>query len=993
MKKKSISKVIALVMSVCCVLTAIPIVANAWPNDEWKKEASWNGDFEVGYEGMEVYGWKVVPFTQALKLGTDTAYANNHTLKTTVENNNKVAQLNRVGGGYAAMASQAIEVTGGQGYQISLDYKTIEVTAVGEKNTAFWGINLVVQQFDANGEETWQHWTIDDKGYGQTVSSEWSSLNQILMMESDTVSAVVYIAIRGEWNSRAKVLLDNVKVQECDTNNVLNGDFENSQGAEGIDGWKLVSCGGSGEYGNQDKTDYPGYYVISKVTEENNGYMKLTPKNKTQGYVLAQSSYVTIQPKQTYTLSYDLKAMGSVEDNGGNSSFVPRVRVYYYDSNKTHISSESVKLTYEELVDWKSFVYEYTAPENAAYITVNFYMGGAWGSGTPKHYIDNVNVQFNYDEQIVNGDFEHTQNSEGVHGWKLLPCGTTGRGDQNQNQTSYPGNYVISKVTEKDNSYMQLAPKDKIKGYVVAQSSYVTIQPNQTYTLSYDLKAEGSIESNGNNNEYAPRVRVYYYDSNKAYISAENALLTYEELVDWKLFNYDYTAPANAAYITVNLYMGGTWDSGTPKHYMDNVNIVKDDCTQIFNGDFEDAQNGEGAYGWKLVAANSAGGGNGSIDATHPNYYVISKVTEEDSSYMKLAPKDKIKGYVVAQSSYVTIQPNQTYTLSYDLKAEGSIESNGNNNEYAPRVRVYYYDSNKAYISAENALLTYEELVDWKSFNYEYTAPTNAAYITVNLYMGGAWNSGTPKHYIDNVEIKSYEKPNWTEESTNYEGTGSVSSDFNANYDIVYTAIDNRKDVLKLYVTREAGCLGAVTYFSEKIPVTGNTAYQTSYELKIKGRDDSETMPGAVYVIRYLNSNGEVCKTERINTSSTSPRSNQDWTTYSKQITTPETAVTAQIGLLIGSVTKDISKNMAYYYDNIVFEKTDIIENGANYLLFEGGDIDGNIGVDVRDLAQWKQLEANKDSEEYNKDADMNKNDKYDSDDITLLMWKLLGKR
>ena len=814
MKKKSISKVIALVMSVCCVLTAIPIVANAWPNDEWKKEASWNGDFEVGYEGMEVYGWKLVPFTNSLTLGTDTSYATkNHTLKTAVENGNKVAQLNRVGGGYAAMASQAIAVTGGQGYQISLDYKTIEVTAVGTNNQAFSGINLVVQQFNQNGEETWQHWTIDEKGYGQTVSSEWSSLNQILMMESDTVSAVVYIAIRGEWNSRAKVLLDNVKVQECDTNNVLNGDFETSQDAEGIDGWKLLPCSS----------------------------------------------------------------------------------------------------------------------------------GGSGNTGTASH----------------------------------------------------PNNYVISKVTENDNSYMKLAPKNTTNGYVVAQSSYVPIQPNQTYTLSYDLKADGSDKEN-TNNDLRPKVCIYYYDINKTYLSVTKATHTYEELVTWTSFGYEYTAPENAAYITVNYYIGGFSTTGaTPEHYIDNVNIVKDDCTQIFNGDFEVDQNGAGAYGWKLVAANSAGGGNGSISATHSNNYVISKEMEEDNSYMKLAPKNTTNGYVVAQSSYVPIQPNQTYTLSYDLKADGSDKEN-TNNDLRPKVCIYYYDINKTYLSVTKATHTYEELVTWKSFSHEYTAPENAAYITVNYYIGGFSNTGaTPEHYIDNVEIKSYEKPEWTEESTNYEGTGvpnNPEDDFRENYDIVYTTKDNREGVLKLYVTKEEGCLGAVTYFSEKIPVTGNTTYMTSYDLKIEGRDDNTTLPGAVYVIRYLDSNGEVCGTERINTSSTSPISNQDWTTYSKQITTPESAVSAQIGLLIGSVTKNISKNMAYYYDNLLLEKSEILEKGANYLLFEGGDIDGNTGVDVRDLAQWKEFEANKESVEFKKDADMNKNEKYDSDDQTLLMWKLLGK-
>ena len=203
--------------------------------------------------------------------------------------------------------------------------------------------------------------------------------------------------------------------------------------------------------------------------------------------------------------------------------------------------------------------------------------------------------------------------------------------------------------------------------------------------------------------------------------------------------------------------------------------------------------------------------------------------------------------------------------------------------------------------------------------------------------------------------------------------------------------VDGRDDVVKLYVTRSSGILGAATYFSEAMPVKERITYTTSYDLKITGRDaKGENGTGAVYVIRYLDSEGQIISYDRISTSDTCPKLTQDWTSYSKEITAPTGAVSAQIGLLIGGTKMNETPDLTYYYDNIRLTESALLKEDLSFVMMQGGDATGEGVIDICDIIRIKRHQADS-SVTISESADMNKNQRYDNDDLILLRWKILN--
>lgn len=558
--------------------------------EDWTNAMPLNGDFEVGYDGMEVYGWHLVPINAFVEIDySNEAYATkNHKISTMAESNNKVVLLERVGGGYAAMASQPFKVVGGKTYEFSLDYKTTEVTSTNGTSTDFHGIRLVVQELDKNGDQiAWNKCRpIEGEGYGRQVSTDWEQISHEVTLNEKTTTAVVYIAIRGGWYMRAKVLLDNMKAQQKITNkSLLSNNFEEGQENELAD-WTLIPCGTEGQFGNQDQK-YAENYNLSLQTENDNSYMRIMPNSKTRGYALAQSSYLSVQPYQDYILSYDLKAEGNADANG-NTAFVPRVRVYYYKADKTYLSEESIKHNYEDVQNWSSFTYKFSVPNNAVYMTVNFYIGGGWDKAAPKHDIDNVNV-------IIRDS----------KGWEKETTDAVGTPrDDGTNFTQY---WDIMEANDGlgHESAWKLSVNDGQRSFggVTFYQSPIHVVGGEDYNVSFDYKLNGHLNVGDTNTAYGAAFVIRYFDAEGNQIDKQgtvsnkpHALVSglRQDTVDWLASDvYEISVPSNAVTIQYGLTIGtgvvGSQD--LLEYYFDHIVIAKTADYEIYANNVRENRN------------------------------------------------------------------------------------------------------------------------------------------------------------------------------------------------------------------------------------------------------------------------------------------------------------------------------------------------------------------------------------------------------------------
>ena len=140
----------------------------------------------------------------------------------------------------------------------------------------------------------------------------------------------------------------------------------------------------------------------------------------------------------------------------------------------------------------------------------------------------------------------------------------------------------------------------------------------------------------------------------------------------------------------------------------------------------------------------------------------------------------------------------------------------------------------------------------------------------------------------------------------------------------------------------------------------------------------------------YLDSEGQIISYDRISTSGTCPKLTQDWTSYSKEITAPTGAVSAQIGLLIGGTKMNETPDLTYYYDNIRLTESALLKEDLSFVMMQGGDATGEGVIDICDIIRIKRHQADS-SVTISESADMNKNQRYDNDDLILLRWKILN--
>lgn len=731
---------------------------------------------------------------------------------------------------------------------------------------------------------------------------------------------------------------------------VVTGFIEDFEG--GIGGWTKTSM----NYGvNSSGGDVIGFrsnggayddafataFNYTSATDSDNKVLAVTKVGA--GYTGATSVAIPVSGNTEYTVSAVFKEF-STNKTASNG---------YYDANtalvikefKTADTAITNDLTYKKIAsannstDWQTLSGSFTTADSTKYIVVYLTVGSQWNVRNTI-YFDNVSLTSLGSISVTNGDFESGKAGGDVPDWTKVAIDNNTK--KKIDQPSYINAYTVT--TEKVDGNKVLSVKKTGAGYIGIASKPVKVAAGVEYTVSFDyiLKeygvSAGETAGNANTKYLGSRLFVEEFDAAGVSLSTDGELSTlYSDHVnaiaadtEWRAARVSYTPSEGAASASFYFYSGGEYKMNSTV-YFDNLAVSElKNNKKVYNATFDKvtykgnggrADGVAGPNGWNLYSAAQTGAkGSDSYDRN----YVATTVEENGNKYVHLEGKNGVtQGYAAFMSPFIAVTPGESFSASFDYKLEGTKDDN----DYGSYILFYFFDKDEKYISYYHPTgLDYTKCGQgWQTKFEDHTdmkVPANAAYMTVGFWTGGRW-SQTQKidYYFDNVCIAfDSELEYWTEEPCRESATPYDYPAYKDNYGIRKVADSkDHPEALQLYVSRAAGTGGGVVFYSKPIPVSAGTDYTTAFDSKIENSvawSTSSNLYGASYVLRWLKADG----TELSRKDLTGRRfDNMDWTRYEYDITAPDGAVSVQVGLVIGSYTWGICKDLEYSYDNIVF--------------------------------------------------------------------------
>lgn len=395
--------------------------------------------------------------------------------------------------------------------------------------------------------------------------------------------------------------------------------------------------------------------------------------------------------------------------------------------------------------------------------------------------------------------------------------------------------------------------------------------------------------------------------------------------------------------------------------------------------------------GWTMIsmeANNQSSEAAGNSNRYDKNFTLsIAPGAGVDGSNAIKAEKKSSYGYAAMVSDPISITSGVDYFLSYSYKMTDMTISAAAGYVLPMRVLVWQYDANgkrltnttsEALVNNGAGKVT-EEIPQWQSIITGFTAVEGAVSCRIHFFMGGMSAQIGFTFWYDNISMTAqpadvllngdfeavlYKTGNtgvtnafprpafWDSITTKSNGEPRTDINSAAYYGMVQVNDgENHETAAKLYVTRAAGGFGGVTYYCDPVDVYATEEYQVSFDLKIAGvlDDDVKNSYGANVMIRYLDKNGNyIGNPSRINSLT---RENQEWKSYSYELTIPENAAQMQIGMMIGVANKDRNKDMAYYFDHMKLIRMESLKDPAvtsselykKNVLFLGDEIGGGL--------------------------------------------------
>ncbi|WP_157213474.1 heparinase II/III domain-containing protein [Paenibacillus senegalensis] len=299
-------------------------------------------------------------------------------------------------------------------------------------------------------------------------------------------------------------------------------------------------------------------------------------------------------------------------------------------------------------------------------------------------------------ELLVNGDFERVE-SGSFPGWNAINTQTI---FEPASTVVYEGEHSV-KVTDTDSIGKGL------------RSAFQAAIPHEKYQASVF-----SYNESGRSQLY-----LEFWDSSRTRIST--AIQTQSTLNAWQQIEVQAEAPAEAAFVTIVLYLDGP-NVGAAYFDLASLMIVESEEEPqefLVNGGFEEFSSGSFS-GWNVLNSGTI-------------FEQVSSTVYEGEYSVKITDTDSLgKGL---RSQFYPVNPNQAYQASvYSYNESGRSQ-----------LYLEFWDSSHTRI--QTTIQTNSSLGLWQQIEIKAMAPETAAYATVLVYLDGP-NTGIS--YFDNASLR-----------------------------------------------------------------------------------------------------------------------------------------------------------------------------------------------------------------------------------------------
>ena len=844
-KIKMTKKVLTIVLSaaiLCASLFVMPLTASAKTTyGDWVSQSVLNGDFELGVEGAEPYGWSKTSLnygindTKGSVLGFYSEkneeevsvykdiYGKEFKLTTEVEDGNRVLAVTKKGSGYIGATSAPIAVSPSTAYSVSAIFKEFAdyTEYPAEPTNGYYDADteIVIKQFTTDDTVITTDLTFT-RVAAAANSDEWQTLSGAFTTASTTNYIVIYLCVGSQWKVLNTVYFDDVTIEKLG----FNGDFE-----AGAFNWTEVSMdyNATGVLGYRNENYLNAFDTTSVV--ENDGNHVLSVQKKASGYIGIQSIVVPVEVGATYKVSALFKEFADATDaTNGNVDFPTCLGVAQSDTSDLTSPVFSKLDTKENSAEWTTLEGTFVAAKN--YAVMYLCVGSQWNVRNTIYFDDAV-----IEKVGLNGDFGVGTVGSAPANWtddiSMNYAGNVLNGFRDPENT-WDGNFVPKTALDSDGDKV-LALHKVGGGYGAIISAAVPVEPSTSYTVSAIYK---HFEVTTDNNDFGAAIVVCQYAGSDSVGSTDslgmNIVQQKTPSYEWVPLTTTFTTNANAKYIRIYLTVGSGWNHRNVV-YFDDVTVTCNapSVDYGFNGDFEAGNAGEDVASWKETSMSFTDEAN-----SYEGSYTITNVDDNGNQVMSINKTGA--GYIAAKSQAYGLRSATDYTFNFKYKYN-AITSNDNgeaasgNEFYGVAVMIKEFDANgnvvkhttyyapnnaggsTNYICGPNGVVTHVDQVteyntNWQDAEFNFTTQANTTYAHIYFWMGGGYKVKTSV-WVDDVNVScEYDRTDFTDvlfEGVNVDGNDAVDildlvkvkvaeGAYNDSADLNKNGVVNREDAL-----------------------------------------------------------------------------------------------------------------------------------------------------------------------------------------------------
>ena len=531
-------------------------------------------------------------------------------------------------------------------------------------------------------------------------------------------------------------------------------------------------------------------------------------------------------------------------------------------------------------------------------------------------------------ESSWDGTFESGIYGKSPEGWSLLSADIKGNYDNSGFEKFYQ--MVITGEKKSGNKALEISGvKDGnikgTKGYVYAESDFISVDAETAYSFNYAIKVQGV---DGPDNFYGGRVYVRQYDKDGNEILKTSMNKTIQENTDWENYTKYLQTEAETAKVRISFWVGGKWQKNDGfKVLIDDVEMEKLSDKKLLNGGFEKGSGKNDIYSWHLTSKSMQ---NTLVDTDYVSNYTMERETKGYHGDAVSVTRNSW-GYVSLDSNKIKIDGDSTYIIDLALRIQNVDED-----FEAVRLYVAEYDKNGERIGHVSLAPSFTEAIDWTEVTGSYTPNKEATHFHMEFWCGGLKQSNFTASF-DDVRITTI-KRNTSDDGVNngnfeevYDGAvfdwtfiKREETEFSSTFD----GYNGTKGVYCVKTSKDKH--GYACMQSNMFDVKAGQDYKLTYMSRLKNQ------VGNVYIVvnfYFYDANGNKLEVLRDDENDHRTKSTS-WINEVGYVTAPEKSATCRLEFLICGTSYEC------WIDDVTWSTRD---DEADIYGFDAQDNKGNI--------------------------------------------------